>query len=100
MTNTSRQTRNMLVSQLNNSGLPVSPEEIYTAPLAARDYIISHKLRPYCLIHLELKPEFADLDQDSINAVVIGDTADDLNYKIKQCLSTLYRRVAINRNRV
>ena len=81
ITNTSRQTRDMLVRQLNDAGIPVAGEEIYTAPLAARDYIIEHELRPYCLIHPDLAPEFVDLDQINPDAVVMGDAAEDLNYE-------------------
>ena len=81
ITNTSRQTRAMLAGHLNGAGISVTEEEIYTAPLAARDYVIEHELRPYCLIHPDLTPEFADLDQTDPNAVVMGDAADDLNYE-------------------
>ena len=81
ITNTSRQTRDLLLAQLNNAGLSVTVNDIYTAPQAAKDYVIQHDLRPYCLIHPELMPEFADLDQNNPNAVVLGDAADDFNYE-------------------
>ena len=81
LTNTSRQTCDMLLRQLNNAGLEVTKDEIYTAPLAAKDYIQCQNLRPYCLIHPNLMPKFASLDHNNINAVVIGDAADDFNYE-------------------
>lgn len=81
LTNTSRQTSDMLLKQLNDSGLGVAKDTIYTAPLAAKDYIQTHGLRPYCLIHPNLIAEFSDLDQSDPNAVVIGDAADDFNYE-------------------
>ena len=81
ITNTSRQTRAMLVQQLKKAGISVSTEHVYTAPLAARDYVIAHNLRPYCLIHPDLEPEFSDLDQSKPNAVVIGDAAEGFNYE-------------------
>ncbi len=81
ITNTSRQTRAMLVNQLKNAGISVSAEHVYTAPLAARDYVIAQGLRPYCLIHPDLEPEFSDLDQSNPNAVIIGDAAEDFNYE-------------------
>ena len=80
LTNTSRQTCDMLHDQLIAAGLEVSKEDIYTAPLAAKDYIENHKLRPYCLIHPNLAPEFNTLDQSNPDAVVIGDAAEDFNY--------------------
>lgn len=82
ITNTSRQTSEMLLQQLNNAGLDVKKEDIYTAPLAARDYILKKNLRPYCLIHPDLKPEFACIEQSNPDAVVIGDAADDFNYQL------------------
>ncbi len=82
ITNTSRQTSTMLLEQLNNAGLAVKKEDIYTAPLAAKDYVLKRNLRPYCLIHPDLKPEFAGIEQHNPNAVVIGDAADDFNYPL------------------
>ena len=81
LTNTSRQTCDMLHDQLNAAGLKVSKEDIYTAPLAAKDYIENHKLRPYCLIHPNLAPEFNTLDQSNPDAVVIGDAAENFDYE-------------------
>jgi HAD superfamily hydrolase (TIGR01458 family) len=81
LTNTSQQTCDLLLKQLNNAGLELTKNVIYTAPLAAKDYILKHNLRPYCLIHPNLMPEFASLDQNKPNAVVIGDAANDFNYE-------------------
>ena len=81
LTNTSRQTCDMLLKQLNDAGIEVTKDEVYTAPLAAKDYVLGKNLRPYCLIHPNLMPEFAALDQSNPNAVVIGDAADDFNYE-------------------
>lgn len=39
LTNTSRQTCDTMLRRLNNAGLDVTKEVIYTAPLAAKDYI-------------------------------------------------------------
>jgi len=80
LTNTSRQTSDMLLKQLHDAGLEVTKDVVYTAPLAAKDYIQSQNLRPYCLIQPNLMPEFATLDQNNPNAVVIGDAAEELNY--------------------
>lgn len=81
ITNTSRLTRDILLTQLNSAGMCVTVNEIYTAPQAAKEYILQHNLRPYCLIHPLLMPDFADLDQTDPNAVVIGDAAEDFNYE-------------------
>lgn len=81
ITNTSQQTRQTLHSQLCKAGLAVLESDIYTAPHAARDYVIKHGFRPYCLVHRNLMSEFAELDQSRPDAVVIGDAADDFNYE-------------------
>ncbi len=81
ITNTSQQPRSNIVKQLQDAGINVVEEHIYTAPLAAKDYVLSHDLRPFCLIHRGLKSEFSDVAQNDPNAVIIGDAADDFNYE-------------------
>lgn len=81
VTNTSRKTTAMIRSDLANFGIATAPEEVITAPSAARDYLARRNLRPWCLVHRDIQSEFAALDQREPNAVVIGDAADDLNYQ-------------------
>jgi HAD superfamily hydrolase (TIGR01458 family) len=80
LTNTSRKTAAQIVHDLATYGIETLPGEVITAPSAARDYLAQHELRPYCLVHPDIQSEFAELEQDYPNAVVIGDAADDLNY--------------------
>ncbi len=88
VTNTSQKTRALLVAQLQKAGLSVAADDVYTAPLAAKDYVLKHQLRPYCLIHPNLETEFNDLDQTQPNAVVIGDAAEGFTY---ENLNTVFR---------
>ena len=85
ITNTSQQPRFNIVKQLQHAGINVVEEHIYTAPLAAKDYVLSHNLRPFCLIHRGLKSEFSEVEQSDPNAVIIGDAADDFNYAYLNC---------------
>ncbi len=80
ITNTSQQPRSKIVKQLQDAGINIVKEHVYTAPLAAKEYVLSHNLRPFCLIHRGLKCEFSELTQSDPNAVIIGDAADDFNY--------------------
>jgi HAD superfamily hydrolase (TIGR01458 family) len=80
LTNTSRKTAARIVQDLAAFGIETGEGEVITAPSAARDYLQQHGLRPYCLVHDNIRSEFEALDQDYPNAVVIGDAADDLNY--------------------
>jgi HAD superfamily hydrolase (TIGR01458 family) len=80
LTNTSRKTCAQIRTDLAAFGIDTGEGEVITAPSAAHDYLEQHGLRPWCLVHPNILEEFADLDQDYPNAVVIGDAADDLNY--------------------
>lgn len=80
LTNTSRKTCAQIRSDLADFGIDTADGEVITAPSAAHDYLRAHDLRPWCLVHPNIAEEFADLEQDYPNAVVIGDAADGLNY--------------------
>ena len=81
VTNTSRKTRAQLLSDLAALGFDIESATLFTAPLAAKAWIRERNLRPFCLVHREIVPEFADLDQNDPNAVILGDAAEDLNYE-------------------
>ncbi len=80
VTNTSRRTAAAVLAQAAAMGLHILPGEIHTAPLAARDYLQQHGLRPFCLVHPDLAPEFAGLDQSSPNAVLVTDAGEHFSY--------------------
>lgn len=80
VTNTSRTTSQQTLTALQEMGFDVKAEQIFTAPGAIRQALISRKLRPYCLIHPDLEAEFADIDQQQPNAVVVADAADRFDY--------------------
>ncbi len=72
VTNTSRETRQMLHQEIGRFGLDVPVGHVFTAPLAARRYLEQERLRPFLIIHPNLAQEFADLPQDDPNVVVVG----------------------------
>jgi len=81
VTNTSRSTSSDMLQSLLQMGFDLNVDEVLTAPVALKLVLQQRKLRPYCLVHENLRPEFADLDQSSPNAVVVADAADGFNYK-------------------
>lgn len=81
VTNTSRHTSTDMLQSLLRMGFDLSMDEVLTAPGAVRLVLQQRHLRPYCLVHEQLRPEFADLDQTSPNAVVIADAAEGFNYE-------------------
>lgn len=81
VTNTSRLTAAEIHRQLTGMGYALQPEQIYSAPRAARHYVEAHGLRPYWLIHRNLEAELADLlEQPAPNAVVVGDAEERFDY--------------------
>jgi len=80
LTNTSRKTAAQVAGHLERLGFEFFPEQIITAPTAARDWLVRRQLRPWCLVHRDIRGEFAMLDQANPNAVMIADAAEDFNY--------------------
>lgn len=81
VTNTSSHSYQMVKNQLNTLGFDFKTEELFTAPQAAKLYIQRRNLRPFCIIHDNLKPEFADIDQSNPNCVLLADAQNNLNYQ-------------------
>lgn len=81
VTNTSRQPKHALLNRLRRLGFDVSDNELFTATEALADHLVRNRLRPFLLVHPNLDAEFAALDKDRPNAVVIGDAADRFTYE-------------------
>jgi HAD superfamily hydrolase (TIGR01458 family) len=91
ITNTSRKTRGQLLEDLRTMGFSVTADQLFTAVDAAKSWLSKKGLRPHCLVHENIKGEFADFEQDHPNAVLIGDAAeafsyDNLNRAFQLCL--------------
>ncbi|MDD3518171.1 MAG: TIGR01458 family HAD-type hydrolase [Chromatiales bacterium] len=80
ITNTTRSPRAAIHRQLTDMGFAIAEDHVFTAPRAVRAHIEREHLRPWLLIHPNLKPEFADLATDDPNAVVLGDAGDAFDY--------------------
>ncbi|WP_438970716.1 TIGR01458 family HAD-type hydrolase [Methylophaga sp.] len=81
VTNTSRTTSTAIFLNLQKMGFDVKPDDIFTAPLAVKHVCQQRDLRPYCLIHPDLLPEFKELNQRNPNAVIVADAAEKFDYK-------------------
>lgn len=81
LTNTTRSTRQRLLDKLQGMGFDIEPSSLFTAPAATLRYVEQHELRPYLLIHPNLEAEFADVDCQAPNAVVVGDAGEGFGYR-------------------
>ena len=88
ITNTTRRTRDDLLSSLSNKGLEIPKQQLFTAPLAARQFLIEHNLNPFLLIHENLYPEFSEFTDTNYNAVLLGDAGTGFTY---ENLNTAFR---------
>jgi len=81
VTNTTRTPRNTILRQLSDLGFAIRPDELLTAPDAARRYLADHNLSALALIHPALRPELADLIHADADAVLIGDAGHEFTYE-------------------
>ena len=79
ITNTTRSTRQMILQRLTRLGFNIAAEDIFTAPIASRQYIEANSLVPFLLIHPDLEPEFIGMIGEP-NAVLVGDAGDRFTY--------------------
>ncbi len=103
LTNTTRMPRRALLSRLNEMGVKIGDEELFTPAQAARAWLTARSLSPHLLVHPNLVEDFAGLGGSAGEAVVIGDAADGFTYA---ALNAAFRKllagaafVALARNR-
>lgn len=80
ITNTTRSTRQTILDRLTQLGFSVKAEDVFTAPVASRQYIEANSLTPYLLIHPNLESEFRDLGSGEPDAVLVGDAGREFTY--------------------
>lgn len=81
VTNTATKSSREILGKFERLRIPFEEGELFTAPTAARSYIEGKGLRPFCLIHESIAPEFSDLERSDPDCVLIGDARSDLNYE-------------------
>ncbi len=103
LTNSTRSPKRLILQNLREMGLLCQEHELFTPAQAAREWLLSHKLSPYLLIHPELAEEFEDIPDHRSKAVVVADAGDAFAY---QALNEAFRQlisgselVALARNR-
>jgi HAD superfamily hydrolase (TIGR01458 family) len=84
VTNTTSKPREVIIEKLRGQGLTVAPEELFTAPIVGRDYLLSNGLtRCYPVIKASLEIDLAgvELVGEAPQAVLVGDIGDELTYE-------------------
>lgn len=82
VTNTTKESKNILHNRLTNLGFNIKKEEIFSSLSAARELIKSRKLNPMLLIDSKAMEDFTDLIQTDkpADAVLVGLAPEKFNY--------------------
>jgi HAD superfamily hydrolase (TIGR01458 family) len=80
VTNTTRSTKQTLLTRLAKLGLDISESELFTPGQAARDWLDRNDCSPVLVVHPNLAQEFAGLPAREKRAVVVGDAGDAFDY--------------------
>ncbi|KAK0410341.1 hypothetical protein QR680_005075 [Steinernema hermaphroditum] len=72
VTNTTKESINVLHNRLTSIGFDIQKNEIFTSLLAARRKIENENLRPMLMLEEEAMEDFAGIDVSNPNAVVVG----------------------------
>lgn len=90
ITNTTRRPRRRIVSDLADIGLVVSMEDVFTPAAMARVLLEQQKLKPFLVVHPDLREDFCGLETEGAEAVVVGDAGTFFTYDL---LNEAYRRI-------
>ncbi|XP_074153222.1 phospholysine phosphohistidine inorganic pyrophosphate phosphatase isoform X1 [Sminthopsis crassicaudata] len=80
-TNESQKSRDKFVGLLQRLGFDISVNEITSPAPAACQILKERGLRPYLLVHDDVRSEFEGMDTSDPNCVVIGDAGDGFSYQ-------------------
>ena len=92
ITNTTKESKSMLVSRLAAMGFNISPRQVFTSLTAARQLVQREGLTPYLMLEQSALEDFAGMECDSVrpNAVVVGLAPSMFDY---EHLNKAFRRV-------
>jgi HAD superfamily hydrolase (TIGR01458 family) len=88
VTNITRQSHRSVVAALQELGISVSANEVFTPSVAARAWLSSNGGSPYLLIHPDLREDFAQAENGHPNTLVVGDAGTMFDY---DTLNTAFR---------
>jgi HAD superfamily hydrolase (TIGR01458 family) len=80
VTNTTRSTKQTLLTRLATLGLDISADELFTPGQAARDWLDQNDASPVLVVHPNLAKEFENIPERAKKAVVVGDAGEAFDY--------------------
>jgi HAD superfamily hydrolase (TIGR01458 family) len=80
LTNTTRQPLREMLEKLHELGIRAAPEELFMPASAAQRFLRQHNLTPLLLVHPRLMEDFDAVPAGKVNAVVVGDAAENFTY--------------------
>lgn len=83
VTNTTSKPRSAILARLRSLGVDLQPEQVITAPIIARDYLLRKNIiRCFPLLKGSLLEDLRSVEfvESSPQAVLVGDIGDDLTY--------------------
>jgi len=81
VTNTTKESKNCLIRRLSRMGFTVSPDEMFTTLVVARQYIEKRFLRPFLIIDKDATEDFEGVNCENPNAVLVALAKSELNYE-------------------
>lgn len=88
VTNTTSKSRSAIVTALSALGIEVQPEQLITAPIIGRDYLVRENIsRCYPLLKQALLEDLGTVEfvDNAPQAVLVGDIGEDLTYTALNC---------------
>ncbi|XP_072485095.1 phospholysine phosphohistidine inorganic pyrophosphate phosphatase isoform X3 [Notamacropus eugenii] len=80
-TNESQKSRDKFVGLLQSLGFDISVNEVTSPAPAACQLLKERGLRPYLLVHDDVRSEFDGMDTSNPNCVIIADSGDSFSYQ-------------------
>lgn len=81
ITNTTRSPCSAILEKLAAMNLSIPQDQLFTAAVAARNYIREKNFSPYLLLHPNLLPEFSEFDHQKFDSVLLGDAGTSFTYE-------------------
>lgn len=80
VTNTTKESRRLLLERLNKIGFDIKTEEVFTSLTAAKKLIDTRKLSPLMLLDDRALEDFQGVPQHKLDSVLIGLAPEKFNY--------------------